>query len=236
MPYRVRLEALLTDAEEMAPIVLERDRRTADRHGCAARSLDAIVPSEIPLDALRRNRADVHAIFPNAVRRMHQQGDAIEACVRDVQARRLERIWTVGGMDTTKNLSSLGMSVLAAILLSYYHGARVRVYVGRARAAVLGVYGSSRTFELYDPARVRYNGFDVAPHLVDAEAGRDVMIRKGSLVEVKMRTKWVLHQATNVSSSEYVHMRNVITGESNHFSGRETRCAPLRGVKEARST
>ena len=191
VPYRVRLEALPTDAEEMAPIVLERDRRTADRHGRDARSLDAIVPSEIPLDALRRNRADVHAIFPNAVRRMHQQGDAIETCVRDVQARRLERIWTVGGMDTTKNLSSLGMSVLAAILLSYYHGARVRVYVGRARAASHS--GST------DPAaplsctilpRVRYNGFDVAPHLVGtSEAGRDVMIRKGSLVEVKDEDK-----------------------------------------------
>jgi len=67
----------------------------------------------------------------------------------------------------------------------------VRVFVGGARAAVVGYWCDGGGYALVDPTRTATNAFALAPALVALpEAGAEVAVRKGMLVEVLAKRIW----------------------------------------------
>lgn len=174
---------------------------TIDEADCAVRSsreavaVDDVRADEVPRDPIVRARHDlVRRAFPALARRLAARGDRCDG--REAQARRLSHEWTLEGFDAGTNLSSLGMSVLLAVCWGWWWGARVRVCVGRARAACVLVHGLA----LVDPARTLLNAFDVAvdPILLPPTGDRRVMPARGDLVEVRARRRWHLGQVVRV--------------------------------------
>lgn len=188
--YRVRL-----DVEE--GVVLTRDASLAPRRADEAISLDVLDASSIARNPARTRREELGTVFPRLVRRLELQSDAA-ACVREAQARRVVTEWTLEAIDTGGNLSSLGMSVLVALALGDWFGARMRVYVGRARAAVVGVW-DKESFLLVDPSRTTLNAFDVAPSMVKLpEGGYTLDVRRGVMVEVRAKQMWHVAKVLDV--------------------------------------
>ena len=200
VPYRV-----LVDAAARC-VRLERDLGTPARVAREASSVDALDERALPVDADRRKRALLRALFPYVVQRMEAcECDGVPgACAAQVQARRLAREWRLDGFDAGRNLSSLGLSVLLALLLQLWSGARARVYVARSRAAVVGVHaggGAGAPFALYDPAQTTRNAFDVVASTLyyhRAHGAAQARLRRGMCVEVWCRSMWATAKVLHV--------------------------------------
>ena len=116
------------------------------------------------------------------------------------------------GFNSGKNLSSLGMTLLLAILLGMWEGCCVRVALSRTRAAMFSVLVDSNDFVLVDPTRTTFNLFEASDYLMNVPTQHTVVnICKGSLVEVRFGTRWVtavvrgVDQAKGQFSVEFVH-------------------------------
>ena len=181
-------------------VLLHRDTGGAAATRCTdgAIALDALELDALALELRRTRRDSVRRAFPALARRLELQHHSATACVREAQARRLVAAWSLEALDVGGNLSSLGLAILLALTLGAWAGARVRVYVGQTRSALLGVWHAA-TYVLVDPTRTVLNAFDVAPALAQLpEGGYDVRVRRGLLVEVRVRKTWHVAQVVAV--------------------------------------
>ena len=90
-------------------------------------------------------------------------------------------------MDTGDNLSTLGMSILLALLLSGWLGARVRIAQSHTYAAMVAVwYGDA--FHLVDPSRTLCNLFHFLPVSGGALAREEPYV--GMVIETVVKSMW----------------------------------------------
>jgi hypothetical protein len=156
------------------------------------------VPTDIPTDVARTRREDVQEHFPLLAQRLAPHEDnVVLACIREAQARRVVSEWCLENIDVGGNLSGLGLSVLLAITLGFWCGAKVRVYMGPGRVACVGYWGGDDGMQLLDPTRTLKNAFDVALHLwrmPDAEWWPT----RQSHIEVRFRKHWHVCRVVSV--------------------------------------
>lgn len=154
--------------------------------------VDSVEKRHVPHCPSRVSRTYVSNVFPSLSVRLTQR-PPLQACLIEVQARRLCSEWTLEGLDHGANLSSLGMSVLLATTLTHWMGARARVMLSqRSKAAMVGILGGDGDeVQLVDPCRSLINGFDVErsqrtvyPQLFPYE------VKPQCFLEVKQRTTW----------------------------------------------
>lgn len=154
-----------------------------------ARPIDLLDTLSIPINSSRVSRATVVSIFPQLSRRISNAKCARSACMREVQARRVATDWTLEGIDSGKNLSSLGMTVLLCTILGVWLGSKVRVAMSRTRSAMLVVFTDECTV-LLDPTRTLCNLFDASDYLSSAVPSIPCRIRPNVVVEIRMGVKW----------------------------------------------
>lgn len=196
--YRIRLDP----AQRV--VALERDCDTEAKMACEAVTVDSLDMEQVAFDDQRRVRNLLLKMFPGVCRRLREQNVPV-ACLHEVQARRLAHTWSMDGLDGTSNASSLGLSILLAATLGFWHGARVRVFLARSHAALVGVSNADGSFLLVDPTRTLKNAFDLSRSLSHTtESGYSASIYKGSAVEVKWRSYWHLATVLNVINSRTV--------------------------------
>ena len=119
--------------------------------------------------------------------------DAVRCILWEAQARKAVHEWTMEDMDVGGNLSSLGTSVMLALLLTRWHGAWARVCVSTCHTAMVA-YWSLRAdgWVLVDPCNSAANA--ITADVVDRgpPARHAAEMRQGSVVEVRVGVKWHL--------------------------------------------
>jgi hypothetical protein len=158
-------------------------------------SVDAL--RSVPCSAARR--WDLRRVLPRLHARLvaaaHGDAASLVACLREVQGRRVQREWTLEGLDTGDNLSSLGMSVLLAVALNGWLGARVRVAQSRTLAAMVAVWMDDGRFRLVDPTRTLCNFTTLAAAAPSPVAPPPVVPLPpavGEVVEVRAARVWMV--------------------------------------------
>ena len=207
LPYKV---SLTSTSVVLSPELGSRRRRAAD-----STSVDDVQITNMSVS--RRRHEVLRNIFPILASRLQQHGkDFVAACLHEVRARRVAREWTMEGIDAGSNLSSLGMSVLLGICLRLWAGARVRVYVGARREALVGYWHDDR-FALVDPLRTSANFLQ--KHCAAGEGHIEI----GIFIEVLAVRRWrvarVLHIITdmNVATVQlFSSKKNVNIGINSH--------------------
>ena len=190
-PYILRLDT------ERRCVTLVEDTKTTPMPASDAISVDDV--QDVPYDTKRTRRGEVQKLFPSLASRLHSLDGTSTACFMEVQARRTTVEWSLDGLDSGKNLSSLGMSILLAISLGGWYGARVRVFIGRTRAAALGFW-SGDGFRLVDPVRTNVNAYDVAPYVSCLpESGKNNRIYSGVFVQVPSNGQWRVAKVVRLS-------------------------------------
>lgn len=188
-PYFVHL-----DTNERR-VVLTSDPHARMQPANGVLALDDVRSLTLECDLTRARRVDMMDMFPSLCRRIEVQGSTLEACLREAQARRVSDEWCLESLDCGGNLTSMGTTVLMALLMTGWMGVRVRVFLGRCRSGLLGIWQDSgqHRFRLVDCTQTTKNAFDIAPHIVGcAESGEDVRICKGLFIEVRALSKWHL--------------------------------------------
>ena len=146
------------------------------------------------------------------------QDRAATACLREVQARRVCREWTLDGIDACKNMSALGLSLLLAVALSCWYGARVRVARGRDGAAMVALQLGDR-WRLVDPTRTLLNAFGVA-ETTRVVHGPAATLNAGAVVEVRIGARWhvgvlrSINEGCMVVHVAHNHERKVLSVQS----------------------
>ena len=215
--YRVHLH--VTESARTSTVVLTHDSTQDKLSSRNARSVDALFECTPGRRPERVRRSDLQRMFPQLFHRLNLYvNDAFRACVREVQCRRVAQEWSLEGIDTWTNLSSLGMSLLLAITLSTWCGHRVRVALSRTRAAMVAVDTHDDTFELFDPTRTLCNFFGASDYLQRVPIVREE-IRKGMVLEVRVGVKWytVVVQSINHARGQF-GVRFVHSGQRQDFS------------------
>jgi hypothetical protein len=189
-PYYVRINI------QDGCVILTQDPHTPIYEANGVISIDELSTGQFTCDANRTRRPDMMSIFPKLARRLELQNNTIEACVREAQARRTSSEWSLEALDCGGNLTSMGMTVMMALVLTGWMGIRVRVFLGRCRSALLGVLNEMNGYyQLVDCTKTTRNTFEIAPHLSGCpESGKDICVRKGMLIEVRPVAKWHLAQ------------------------------------------
>lgn len=116
------------------------------------------------------------------------------------------------GINSGKNLSSLGMTILLALLMGMWEGCCVRIALSRTRAAMFAVLNDSNEFVLVDPTRTTLNLLEASDYLMNVPTSSTVIdLPKGAVVEVRSGTRWLTAVVRNVDPSkgqfgvEFVH-------------------------------
>lgn len=182
-------------------ITLFRDHKTSSKKSHASISIDGVKTSSIAASAHRPCQMAINAAFPQLSRRLKLQSGSIEACLREVQCRRTSKEWRLDDFDVGGNLSSLGTSVLLSLCLAGWVGAKVRVFMSAGRMGYAGVKDVNGDFILIDVTCTAKNAFQLAPSLTELpESGRDVLLKKGLIVEVHHHHSWYLGEVTQINS------------------------------------
>ena len=122
-------------------------------------------------------------------RRVSNAASPLIACVREIQSRRVCREWSLEGIDSGRNLSSLGMTILLSLVLGGWMGCRVRVAMSLTSASMLAVHVGG-SYLLVDPVRTVCNLFEAADYLASALPSVPCDVRANVLVEVRVGLKW----------------------------------------------
>lgn len=184
--------------EDRRAVVLTQQAHT--RRAQNVRAVDEMEGVTLPCDRRRMCRARIAAHFPALARRMELQHHRLDACYLEVQARRVVHEWSLEGLDDTHNLSSLGMSILVCLLLHYWHGCKVRVFLSTTRAALAGIcLSETEEYTLVDPTVTVRNAFELSRSMMTlTDSGRDLKLRAGIFVEVKQHKRWALAEVVQV--------------------------------------
>jgi hypothetical protein len=193
-PYYVRINI------QDGCVILTQDPHTPVYQANGVISIDELSTGQFTCDANRTRRPDMMSIFPKLARRLELQNNTFEACVREAQARRISSEWSLETLDCGGNLTSMGMTVMMALVLTGWLGIRVRVFLGRCRSALLGVWNDMNgDYQLVDCTKTIKNTFEISPHLSGCpESGKDICVKKGMIIEVRAMAKWHLAQILKV--------------------------------------
>ena len=192
VPYYVSVDTRLLC------LVLVRDAGLSPVFARESVSVDEVDVSTIDLDPMRTRHDDLRRFFPMMEKRLQAlETDPLDACLREVYSRRVCAEWSLDGLDTGKNASSLGLSILLAMALGGWAGAQVRVYLGSTRAACMGYRTRDGRFQLVDPTRTSRNMFDIQP-LPDMSSS-SIVVKRGLLLQVLCQTNWRSAQVTRVN-------------------------------------
>lgn len=146
-------------------------------------------------DPQRRNHKRLKEVFPDLFARLTDSCDAL----LEVRGRKTRQQWTLEDIDNGGDLSSLGMSILLAIVLEWWHGAKVRVFISMFHTAVVGFWNDG-DYVIVDPCSSRLNC--VTLKLGDAPC-QSWFVKKGTILEVKSLSQW------HVGYVERVDMRRI---------------------------
>lgn len=202
-------------------VFLARDPHTISSNATDVIPIDNIFSLHLSHVSTRTRRSDVMNTFPMLARRIELQNNTLEACIREVQARRVSSEWSLEALDCGGNLSSMGMAVMTAILLTGWIGIRVRVFVGRCRSALVGVWDdTTANFQLVDPSWTVKNTFDICSHFSTlSESGHDLFVRKGMILEVRRGDKWHVAKIISVQSQLMsASIRFIANGQDGNIS------------------
>ena len=207
VPYRVELK------ERDGRLELLRDAKSSARLASESLSVDT-TPTDMSRGDERIDHGRLGHMFPNLLRRLDMQS-SLEGVFREARSRRVVSEWHLEAIESCDNLSSLGLSVLVALALQLWSGARTRVYLSRTRAAVCAYWSSVRNdFVLVDPARSLQNAFKLAPSLIHLpESGSTVALKRNDFVQIFVRHKW--HTARVLDTFpliEEAHVQFLISG------------------------
>lgn len=187
--YRLRIDV----QSRTLMLSVDTEHAVAPTGGRTVLSVDALETLSMPTQAVQQSRPDLVALLPQLTQRLSVSTCSdVRAIVREVQCRRLAQEWTMEGLDAGKNLSSLGLSLLLAMLLTGWCGCRTRVAMGRTRAAMLAVWTADETFVRVDPTRTLCNLFEASDYLMRVPTpATTVDVSVGKLVEIRYGTKWL---------------------------------------------
>lgn len=168
-----------------------------------ALSMEAFERLDVPFQTSRTRREDLQKLFSELTQRVGvAQTSVFRSIAREVQCRRVTQEWNMHGFDSGANLSSLGLTLLLAILLGGWYGACVRVALSRTRAAMLSVLTASGSFVLVDPTRTLCNLFGAADYLTSVPTpATAVDLTVGAVVEVRSGKKWLTAIVRRVDSA-----------------------------------
>ena len=164
------------------------DRRSDDR----VLGVDELEGRALPSNPARTRREDVAALFPDLARRLSTaHASELVGALREVQARRACREWTLDALDAGGNASSLGLSVLLVLALTLWMGVHARVAQSRRTGAAMVAVRLEASSEsaLVDPCRTLRNFFALAPELAALPGPRE-LVRAGVVVEVRLGGRW----------------------------------------------
>ena len=136
-PYFVRIDV------SNGRVLLTQDPLISVRTADDTVSIDDLTTMDLDSDVGRRRRSDLLQTFPKLARRLELQKSTVDACLQEAQARRVSSEWSLESLDCGGNLSSMGMTVMMALILAGWLGVRVRVFIGRCHCS-LGGYGMLR--------------------------------------------------------------------------------------------
>lgn len=206
--YRVRVDTA------SRTLVLTLDASTKAKPTTdGVHSMDEMETLNIPTQSSRTRKAELMDLFPELTQRISTCNmTARHAIVREVQGRRVCQEWTMEGINSGKNLSSLGMTILLALLMGMWEGCCVRIALSRTRAAMFAVLNDSNEFVLVDPTRTTLNLLEASDYLMNVPTSSTVIdLPKGAVVEVRSGTRWLTAVVRNVDPSkgqfgvEFVH-------------------------------
>lgn len=183
--YRIRLN------EEGVLLTLDKAIGTVKADDSVV-SIDSVSSDSVGRCEERASRGCLSSSFQHLSKRIQVSEDPVSACLMEAQSRRCCSEWTLEGIDSGSNLSSLGLSVAVALSLSLWCGAKVRVYVGVTHAALFSYWDVSKScHQLVDPLRTVLNTFDGASHLIRSYSCEvDFEIKKQTFLEVRQRRTW----------------------------------------------
>ena len=105
-----------------------------------------------------------------------------------MRGRKLKHEWVMEDIDTGGDMSSLGMSILSALVFGFWHGSRTRIFVSCFHTAMIGVWINDG-YTLIDPSSSRENAITLN---FEDSLPTVRKIKKGSFLEVKQISKWKL--------------------------------------------
>ena len=166
--------------------------------------IDSLTPGQVRLDPRRTRRVNLEKIFPLLCDRLKLQGSNVDACLHEIQCRRLQKKWSLEDFDSGGNMSSMGLSNLFATILGGWMGAQVRVLVGKGGCASVAFWDGKEDnpWTLVDVSCSVKNSFDMAPYVSKIhEASEEEEIKKGFLVEVRCKQMWSVAQVLDINKN-----------------------------------
>ena len=144
---------------------------------------------------LRAFRTLLSSHFPDLCKRLQCNDDrgSVAACVAEARCRfNADDEWSPADLDSGANMGSLGLSVLLSLTLAMWAGVRSRVYVGHRMCACAGMRIGDE-WVLLDCRRTRHNAITLSSSVrLQGVFGKVRKLSRGSVVQVRMRKRWVL--------------------------------------------
>lgn len=175
-------------------VSFERDATVESVSIRDAHSIDEVALETIPFHGERRDRSRVAQLFPQLSRRLDLHPDPLV----ELRGRKLSAEWRMEDLDLGGDLSSLGMSILAALILGWWHGARARVFVSSLHTAVVGVWWID-DYRIIDPCASTENALTLAFGDLRPTGLMERKMAKGTFIEVKQRSKWHVAEVERVA-------------------------------------
>ena len=141
------------DAEGNAQLSLDTTDTKVQQVGRAI-NFDEFNASDVTVDPTSSERSLLQVLFPLLHARIMTdiEGGGMNAILREVHGRKLIPSFSITDIDIGGNMNSLGMSIMMYTLFRCWFGAKVRLFMTRARSALLGYWSSaSMSFRLVHP-------------------------------------------------------------------------------------
>lgn len=147
--------------------------------------------------AFTPSRERLRVEFPGLCARLEERAawPREASSLYEIQVRRVAHEWSFEGVDAGSDLSSLGLSVLLALVLELWYGCRCSVCIGPGRGAACLVDAAPAAV-LLDPARCNISPFEVQIAARPADVREPPPI--GAIVEVRKRTRWYISKVRSV--------------------------------------
>lgn len=192
----------------------KKDRVRADK----ACSIDELPLQRVQCDPLRRTRHEtVRRSFPLLVSRLEQypmNDDAacllLRMCAWECQARRLVSEWTLEGIDTGGNVSSLGSAILFVLGAGWWAGASVRLYLSPVRTAAVQVRMHDGSWQLVQPCQTAHNVFTLM-HSTTVSRSPAPCVKM--YIEVRAYRLWYVAIILQIVRDKSAKIRFLETGE-----------------------
>ena len=166
--------------------------------------LDDIVSEAVSTDESLMNRKLLGELFPTLCDRLISfRGDDVTVCLLEIKYRRVSSSWSFEDIENGSNLSYMGLTITAAVLLQLWAGAIVVVFLSPCTGYGLLSVKVGDIMKRFH-CRTNSNTLDLVPSISNVSTcTMKCDIRKNSCIEVKIRTKWHLAIVLNVQKQHH---------------------------------